>query len=96
MKKKIDIEYVANLARIKLTKDEIKDFEKQFKDILTYVEKLNKVDTSHVPPTSHILPVKNVLRPDKVTESLPPEKVLGNAPAKKNNLFKVPKIVEGA
>jgi len=96
MPKKIDVEYVANLARIRLSEKDLKNFQGQFKDILSYIEKLNKLDTSKVPPTSHILPVKNVFRKDIVRPSLPPEKALANAPAKKNNLFKMPKIVEGA
>lgn len=96
MKPKIDIKYVANLARIRLTEAEINNFKGQFADILSYMEKLNKVDTAKVPPTSHILPVKNIFREDQVDESLPPEKALNNAPQKKGNLFKVPRIVEEA
>ncbi len=96
MKKKIDIKYVSHLARIKMAASELKKFEKQFTDILSYIEKLNKLDTSRVSPTSHIIPVKNITRKDKVTSSLPVEKALGNAPGKKSNLFKVPKIVEEA
>jgi len=95
MKPKIDINHIAHLARVNLAKDEIKNFEGQFRDILKYMEKLNKVDITKVSPTSHILPVKNVFREDQVRESLPPEKALSNAPQKKDNLFKVPKVVEG-
>lgn len=92
--KKLDVEYIANLARIKLTAAEIKSFKAQFSDILIFIEKLGKVDTSNVPPTSHILPVKNIFREDRVTGSLTPDEALKNAPQKKDNLFKVPKIVE--
>ena len=94
MKKGIDIKYVANLARIRLSEEEIENFKKQFADILSYIEKLKEVDTSRVSPTSHILPVKNIFREDRVGESLPAEKALNNAPAKSGDLFKVPKIVE--
>lgn len=95
MKPKIDIKYVAHLARINLAAKEIKSFEAQVGDILRYMEKLNKVDITKVSPTSHILPIKNVFREDRVEKSLSPKKVLSNAPQKKDDLFKVPKIVEG-
>ena len=96
MKTKIDVKYVAHLARINLSKEETKSFERQFTDILSHMEKLSKLDTANVPPTSHILPVKNVFREDRVRESLSAEKSLANAPQKEGKLFKVPKIVEEA
>lgn len=92
--KELDVEDIAHLARIKLSAAEIDSFKAQFSDILSYIDKLNKLDTSGVAPTSHILPVKNVFREDIVSESMTPEEALKNAPQKKNNLFKVPKIVE--
>lgn len=95
MKKKIDVEYIANLARIRLDKVHIKDFSKQLDDIITYVEKLKEVDTTDTPPTTHPLSLSNVFREDKVKESLPVDKVLENAPQKRNSFFKVPKVVEG-
>ncbi len=94
MKTKLDVEYIAHLARIKLKSAEVKSFKAQFSDILIFIEKLGKVDTSNVLPTSHILPVKNIFREDAAVESLQADEALKNAPAKKNNLFKVPKIVE--
>ena len=92
MQKKIDVGYVANLARIKLAGEEIKKLEGQFAEILAYIEKLSGVDTSNVPPTSHILPVKNILREDKVKESLAKDQSLSNAPDEQDNGFKVPRI----
>lgn len=90
----MDIEYVANLARIKLTKEEIKGFSGQLDDIIAYVEKLNKVDTKDTPPTTHPLPLKNVFRQDEIKESLSVDKALLNAPKKKDGFFKVPKVIE--
>ena len=95
MKKKIDIEYIANLARLRLSEDEVKCFSGQLGDVISYIEKLNKVDTSDVPPTTHPLLLKNVFREDVVKDSLPLDKVLTNAPKRKSSFFKVPKVIEG-
>lgn len=93
--RKIDVEYVANLARLTLDKKTLKRFSKQFDKIIEYINKLNEVDTSSVEPTSHILPMKNVLREDEVEPSLSLEEVLKNAPESKEGFFKVPKVMEG-
>jgi aspartyl-tRNA(Asn)/glutamyl-tRNA(Gln) amidotransferase subunit C len=95
MKKKIDVEYIANLARIRLSKEDIKNFSGQLGDVVSYIEKLNKVDTRDAKPTTHPLPITNVFREDKVYGSLPVEKALANAPKKKSLSFKVPKVIEG-
>ncbi|NQT07067.1 MAG: Asp-tRNA(Asn)/Glu-tRNA(Gln) amidotransferase subunit GatC [Candidatus Omnitrophica bacterium] len=94
MKKKIDVEYIANLARIRLSKKEIDGFSGQLADIISFIEKLNKADTKETPPTTHPLPLKNVFRADTVKKSLTQEKVLQNAPEKRETSFKVPKIIE--
>lgn len=94
MKKKIDVEYIANLARVRLNKEEVKNFSSQLDDIISYVEKLNKVDTKDTPPTTHPLPLKNIFREDKIKDSLSVDKVLMNAPKKKETFFKVPKVIE--
>lgn len=90
---KIDIEYVAKLARIRLTKAEKERFTKDLADILAYVEKLNQLNTKTTPPTSHVLPIQNVFREDKVCPSLPKDVALANAPQKEKDLFRVPKII---
>lgn len=94
MKKKIiDIEYVANLARIRLTESEKERFSRDLADILAYMEKLNQLDTKATQPTSHVLPLQNVFREDEVSPSLPQGEVLANAPYEEDGLFKVPKII---
>ncbi|MDD5448981.1 MAG: Asp-tRNA(Asn)/Glu-tRNA(Gln) amidotransferase subunit GatC [Candidatus Omnitrophica bacterium] len=93
-KSEIDVGYVAKLARLALTADEIKRLGKQLNDILGYIGKLNNVDTAKVQPTSHVLPLKNVERTDKVVPSLRIEETLKNAPLKENSFFKVPKVIE--
>ena len=59
-----DVKYIAHLARINLKDEEIKPLTKNLEDILTYIGKLEKLDTSKVEPTSHVLPLKNVYRED--------------------------------
>jgi aspartyl-tRNA(Asn)/glutamyl-tRNA(Gln) amidotransferase subunit C len=91
---KSTVEYVAKLARIKLTGEEIERLSSQLGDILKYVEKLNKVDTSSVEPTSHVLSLKNVYRKDKIKKSLDVKDALKNTPSKEGDFFKVPRIIE--
>ena len=90
----IDIEYVAKLARIELTSAQKKKLGKQLKDILAYIEKLKQLKVDKVEPMSHVLPLKNVFRQDKVKASLALDKVLRNAPAKEKGSFSVPKVIE--
>ena len=95
-KRTIDLEqvrYIAHLTRLELSPDEEKKFTHQLGRILSYIEKLKELDTTNVPPTSHVLPIKNVLREDKLDFSLSAEEALSNAPRRKNGLFMVPKIV---
>jgi len=87
------VKYVAHLARIKLEQEELGIFSVQLEQILKYMEKLNEAEISHIPPTSHILPLKNVYREDKIKDSLDIDSALKNAPQKKNGHFSVPKVI---
>ena len=89
-----DVEYVARLARLMLSDEEKDEFAVQLDDIVTYMGKLNEVDTRGVESTSHAIPIKNVFRDDEVRESLPREPSLGNAPETDRGFYKVPKIIE--
>ncbi len=89
-----DVEHIVQLARLQLTKDEIGVFTKQLGSILNYVEKLNELDTADVEPTSHILPMKNVMREDDVRPSLPREDAIRNAPDMADGFYRVPRIIE--
>lgn len=89
------VEHVAALARLKLTDEEKKQFTEQLNKILQFAEKLNELDTENVPPTSHVLPIQNVMREDKVRPSLDREKALLNAPDQRDGMFKVPAVFEG-
>jgi aspartyl-tRNA(Asn)/glutamyl-tRNA(Gln) amidotransferase subunit C len=89
-----DVKHIAQLSRLALSEEEIKTFESQLNTILEYVEQLNNLDTSNVEPTSHVVPLSNVMRDDIVMPSLPLEDALKNAPDATNNFFRVPKIIE--
>ncbi len=90
----MEIEYIALLARLKLTEEEKSLFGKQLGSIIGYIDKLNQLNTSNVEPTSHVLPMKNVFREDKQRTSLSRDKILENAPSKKGSFYKVPRIIE--
>jgi aspartyl-tRNA(Asn)/glutamyl-tRNA(Gln) amidotransferase subunit C len=90
----IDVKYVAHLARISLSPEEELKLGGQLGGILGYIEKLKEADVTGVEPTAHAFPLVNVTRPDEARPSMSSEDTLRNAPAKANNLFMVPKIVE--
>lgn len=89
-----DVEHVAKLARLELTDGEKSKFTEQLNAILKYAEKLNGLDTDNVEPTSHVLPITNVMRDDEQKPSLPIEKVLLNAPDEEDGQIKVPAVLE--
>jgi aspartyl-tRNA(Asn)/glutamyl-tRNA(Gln) amidotransferase subunit C len=91
---KAEVEHVARLARLELSESEKEEFTWQLNEILDFVEKLNKLDTSNIEPTAHAIPVSNVFRPDQVVPSLDLEQALANAPDRMGNFFKVPKTLE--
>lgn len=89
------VEKVALLSRLEFPEAEVQTLTGQLDAILEYVAVLEQVDTEGVQPTAHVLPLKNVLRPDVVKPSLPRELALSNAPEQEDGYFKVPKIMEG-
>ncbi len=91
---KMDIEKVAELARIELSEDEKTILGKQLNDILEYMEQLNQVDTTGVEPTSHAISINNAFRQDQVIPCFPREEVLAVAPDQEAGYFKVPRIIE--
>ncbi len=92
----IDVRYVADLARLKLSDDEVNRFQKQLGDVLTYITQLQKVDVSGVDALKSTEPLTNNLRADVPNPAtcLPIEAVMKNAPAHENDLIIVPKMVE--
>jgi aspartyl-tRNA(Asn)/glutamyl-tRNA(Gln) amidotransferase subunit C len=96
---KKDVEHVARLARLALSEEEKERYTQQLGQILTYIEKMSALDTQNVAPTSHVLPLSNVWREDKVEPSTSetlgsPEEILANAPESEGSLFKVKKVIE--
>ena len=90
----LNLEYVANLARLALTDAEKEKFSRQLGDILHYVEKLKQVDVSGVEPMAHASPVFNVWEPDAVRPGLTADQALRNAPQQRHQMIVVPKVVE--
>ena len=91
--KKIDVQYVARLARLNLTDEEKKLFQKQLEDIVGYVHEIARLDVKDVQPLSSTAGSQNVLRPDEAKIGLPQQLVLKNAPLHDGQQFLVPKIV---
>jgi len=90
----LNIDYLANLARLALTGAEQEKFSRQLGDILQYVEKLKQVDVAGVEPMAHASPVFNVWAEDVARPGLPVEEALRNAPARRQHMIVVPKVVE--
>lgn len=94
--KKIDNQTMDNieiLAKLELSTDERKKAMDEMEKILSYVDKLNELSTDEVEPLVHIMPDANVFREDCFKESHSVELTLSNAPAKRDNMFVVPKTV---
>jgi aspartyl-tRNA(Asn)/glutamyl-tRNA(Gln) amidotransferase subunit C len=90
----IDVAYVAKLARLNLSDEETKLFQRQLADVLKYAEKLSEVDVSQVEASAHAIPVFNVFREDEPRDWFTADQALSNASRKASNLFIVPKAVE--
>ena len=87
-----DTEHVAKLARLELSEEEKENYTKQLGSILSYVEKLNEVDTTGIEPMAHSVKISNVMREDVVIQDFTRDEMLKNAPCEEDGFFKVPKI----
>lgn len=90
----IDVAYVAHLARLHLTGEEIEAFQGQLAQVVQYVEQLNELDVEGIEPTSHAVPVQNVMREDEPSPSMNRDRALANAPEHRAGQFAVPRIIE--
>lgn len=88
------VRHVARLARLELSPDEEQSLQADLSAILSYVDKLNELDTTAVEPTTQVGEAGTPMREDEVTNRPAPEEMLANAPAREGHLFKVPKIIE--
>jgi len=88
------VDYAAELARLEILPDQKKQFSEQIGKILNLVEKLKELNTDNVEPTSHILPIQNVTRPDVHEKNWDREHFLKLAPNRQDEFFKVPVVVQ--
>lgn len=91
---KTDAEYVAGLAQLDLDEAGKDRFVQEMNDILSYMDKLNELDTDDVQPMLHAMALTNVFREDEVKPSLPRDLALRGAPVHDNEFFMVPKILD--
>lgn len=91
-----DAAYVARLARLALSEEELDTYAVQLADVLEHAAEVAALDTSSVGPTAHPLPLRNVMRDDEVRPSLDRDEVLAQAPAAEDGRFRVPRILGDA
>jgi aspartyl-tRNA(Asn)/glutamyl-tRNA(Gln) amidotransferase subunit C len=84
-----EVEHIADLARLELGEEEIQRLQADLSQILEYVEQLNELDTTAIPPTARVVAREDVLREDVTRPSLSPEEVLANAPQAEEGYFRV-------
>ncbi|MFC1879521.1 Asp-tRNA(Asn)/Glu-tRNA(Gln) amidotransferase subunit GatC [Chloroflexota bacterium] len=89
-----EVEHIADLARLRLSPEEITLYRQQLSAILEYAERLNAVDTADIPPTSSVLPSRIVFRQDEPRPGLPRQTILRNAADTEDEQFRVPPILE--
>ena len=89
-----DVLHIAKLARLGLDESEINKLQEQLSNILDNFEILQQVDTDNVIPTSHSIQLQNVLKEDEVTDSLPANDVLSNAPHREGDFFRIRPVLE--
>lgn len=89
-----DVEHVARLARLALSDAEVERMREQLSGILAYIDTLRALDTAGVEPTSHAVPLVNVMRDDEPRPCLSQDEALANAPDRSDVFFRVPRIIE--
>ena len=89
-----DVEHVARLARLGLDDEEIERLTAELSHILDAMQALRDLDTSAIPPTAQVIPLRNVMREDVPRPSLPAEDILRNAPATREQQFLVPPVLD--
>lgn len=90
-----EVRRVIALARLTFSPEGSERLARELGAILDYVETLSRVDTTDVPPTSHVMPLATPLREDDPAEPLDPELAVANAPQREGSAFVVPKVIEG-
>src|SRR5439155_1358739 len=90
-----EVLHIARLARLELSDTELERMREQLNSILTYIDRLRALDVTGVEPTSHAVPLVNVMRDDEVVPPFPQDEMLRNAPDRVGEFFRVPRIIEG-
>jgi aspartyl-tRNA(Asn)/glutamyl-tRNA(Gln) amidotransferase subunit C len=88
------VDHVARLARLDLSDEERERMTTELGNILEHAAKIQALDLDEVEPTSHAIPIRNVMRPDEVRPSLTQKEALSGAPEVEDGRFKVPRILE--
>ena len=90
-----DVRAIADLARLELSEADVAVYQQQLSDILDYFQKLQELDTSHIDPTSSVLPLTNVMRADEAGPALAVADVVANAPDSDGEQFRVRAVLDG-
>jgi aspartyl-tRNA(Asn)/glutamyl-tRNA(Gln) amidotransferase subunit C len=88
-----EVAHLARLSRLELAPEELDHLAGQLDDIINAVARVSEVAEADVPPTSHPLPLTNVMRADEIRPGLTPEQALSGAPAAEEQRFRVPRIL---
>ena len=90
-----DVRAIADLARLELRDEDVARYQRQLSAILDYFQKLEELDTSHIDPTSTVLPLTNVMRPDLAGPALSVDEAIANAPDSDGAQFRVRAVLDG-
>ena len=90
-----DVRAIADLARLELSDEDVALYQRQLSAILDYFQKLEELDTSHIDPTSSVLPLTNVMRPDQAGPALSVDDAIANAPDSDGEQFRVRAVLDG-
>ncbi len=89
-----DVRAIADLARLEISEDDVARYQRQLSDILDYFQKLEELDTSHIDPTSSVLPLTNVMRADEAGAALTVAEAIANAPDSDGEQFRVRAVLD--
>jgi aspartyl-tRNA(Asn)/glutamyl-tRNA(Gln) amidotransferase subunit C len=89
-----EVEHIALLAHLQLGEQELDKYRRQLESILEFADRLRKLNTSHISPTTTVLPLRSVVREDVIGESLYIEDALANTVERDRNMFRIPPVFE--
>lgn len=89
-----EVDRIARLSRLKFSDAEMQKLAQELSQIIAYIDKLNELDLTEVPPLSQVIELVNRMRDDETVPWFGPEQALQNAPARHGNFFSVPKVIK--